>query len=205
MNSDNNRPLSLAGKLALLFILLAGGLAAWLSFNGLHDNTQTVPIKTPISPSLKSSAGEVPKVEQESFQIYWVNIAQNKTELVSSSITLKKSDDEITKLKESFNQLLASQNINSTQIPAGTRLLDCRIKKDGIHLNLSKEFDKSGGPTSLAGRLAQVVYTATNQEQDAKVWITLEGQPLTLLGQGDGLMVDQPMSRKKFASDYSLQ
>jgi spore germination protein GerM len=79
------------------------------------------------------------------------------------------------------------------------------IDKDGIHLNLSKEFDKSGGPSSLIGRLAQVVYTATNQDKDAKVWIKVEGEPLTLLGQGDGLIVDQPMTREKFTRDYRLE
>ncbi len=199
MNSDNNRSLSLVGKLAFLFILLAGGLIAWLAFNSPRS-PQISPNTTPKS-SLSSSAQEI----QQKVEIYLVNINQNKAELVSSAVTINKSDDQNSKLQQSFKQLLASQNLNSTQIPAGTRLLDSMIDKDGIHLNLSKEFDKSGGPSSLIGRLAQVVYTATNQDKDAKVWIKVEGEPLTLLGQGDGLIVDQPMTREKFTRDYRLE
>jgi spore germination protein GerM len=197
MNSDNNR--SLVGKLAFLFILLAGGLTAWLAFNSPRS-PQISPNTTPKS-SLSSSAQEI----QQKVEIYLVNINQNKAELVSSAVRINKSDDQNSKLQQSFKQLLASQNLNSTQIPAGTRLLDSMIDKDGIHLNLSKEFDKSGGPSSLIGRLAQVVYTATNQDKDAKVWIKVEGEPLTLLGQGDGLIVDQPMTREKFTRDYRLE
>jgi hypothetical protein len=86
----------------------------------------------------------------------------------------------------------------------GSKSAVLKTDKEGIHVNFSGEFAQGEGPNGLMGRLGQVVYTATSQDPQAKVWINVEGKPLELLGQGDGLIVDQPITRKSFQENYQL-
>ncbi len=91
-----------------------------------------------------------------------------------------------------------------TTIPPGTKLLDLKVDKTGIKINLSREFGNDDGPDMLIGRLAQIIYTTTTGDPNAKVWIQVEGKPLELLGEGHGIEVAQPMTRKFFEENYQL-
>ena len=107
-------------------------------------------------------------------------------------------------LTVAFNTLLTNTDNDSgsfSNIPQGTQLRSLTIKDDGIYVDLSQDFKYGGGSNSMIGRLQQVLYTATSLDPNAQVWISLEGQPLTLLG-GEGLEIPQPLSRQLFQSEF---
>jgi spore germination protein GerM len=112
-----------------------------------------------------------------------------------------------TRVNRSMSSLLASagkpdDKLTST-IPVGTKLLSAKVKSDGIHVDLSKEFTQGFGATSMIGRLGQVVYTATAQNPDAPVWITVEGKKLEVLGDV-GVEVRQPITRQTYNQDFPI-
>jgi spore germination protein GerM len=116
------------------------------------------------------------------------------------------SDPEV-RVKRSMSSLLASAGkpdgkLTST-IPVGTKLLSTKIMADGIHVDLSKEFTQGFGATSMIGRLGQVVYTATSQNPDAPVWITVEGKKLEVLGDV-GVEIRQPITRQTYDQDFPI-
>ena len=115
--------------------------------------------------------------------------------------------DPQTQVNRSMSSLLASAGkpdgkLTST-IPVGTKLLSATIKSDGIHINLSKEFTQGFGATSMIGRLGQVVYTATAQNPDAPVWISVEGKKLEVLGDV-GVEIRQPITRQTYDQDFPI-
>jgi len=55
---------------------------------------------------------------------------------------------------------------------------------------------------SMSSRVAQVLYTATSLQPNAKVWIDIEGKPLEVLG-GEGLLLEQP-DLESFEKLYAL-
>jgi spore germination protein GerM len=117
------------------------------------------------------------------------------------------SQDPDVLVKRPLDSLLASAGkpdgkLTST-IPVGTRLLSAQVKPDGIHIDLSKEFTQGFGATSMIGRLGQVIYTATSQNPDAPVWISVEGKPLEVLGEV-GVEVRQPITRQQYDQDFPI-
>jgi spore germination protein GerM len=180
-------------------LLTAGGAGAWFAWNSIMSSTTT-----PVQTTPQSSKPLQPSTE-EKVQVYWLNNVNNKIEVVPSSINLKDSDKPSEIVEGALKSLLIgpTDKAFATTIPKGTKLRSVSLETDGVHVDLSKEFTNGGGSASMTGRVAQVLYTASSLDPTAKVWIKVEGKPLEVLG-GEGLMLDQPMTRQNFKKNFAL-
>jgi spore germination protein GerM len=183
----------IAGLSAL--VLIVGGTAAWLTWN----NTAPTPLVSP-SPST---------VTAENLEVYWLQANQERLDFAPASIKLSDLSQTdrapASVLKAGIERLLAgpANTDVTTTIPAGTKLNALTLKPDGIHLDLSKEFVAGGGSVSMQGRLGQIIFTASSLDPKANVWVSVAGEPLKVLG-GEGLEVQQPMTRQLFQQDFQL-
>jgi spore germination protein GerM len=206
-NASRFIPLGVLAGLSTI-VLLAGGGAAWWTWQSITSKApspSTEEANIPASPysSDPESSASTNSTEQM-VQVYWLQTLDTGIEPVPSSITVQ-GDEPETILSAAFEKMLegtSEPDLTST-IPAGTTLQNLDIENDGVHINLSQEFTTGGGSTSMLGRLAQVVYTATTLNPDAPVWISVEGQPLEALG-GEGILVEQPMTRNSFEQNFQL-
>lgn len=224
-HSDRSVPLSLVAGLSAV-ILATGSAVAWWSW---HSASRTVPTPTTEQPTQPESQSPprpegrlaspnparsttqtpapqaLPIPAEKTLQVYWLRNAGNQIELVTSPVKVSSTDDVNSALKVALEQLLAgpSNSEMTTTIPDETQLRSLSVRQDGIHIDLSQQFKTGGGSASMTGRVAQILYTATSLNPDAQVWLSIEGKPLETLG-GEGLMLDQPVTRKSFERDFSL-
>jgi hypothetical protein len=84
-------------------------------------------------------------------------------------------------------------------IPPGTRLLGLQVDHGLATVNLSKEFAAAGGSLSLAARLAQVAFAATQFPLAQRVVFRLEGRSTWLLG-GEVEVADRAVTRDAYES-----
>ena len=155
-------------------------------------------------PNHSQSPAPIKAPTEKSVQIYWLKTVDNKIELAAAPIALNEAQPNII-LKAAFEKMLQGSTdptLTST-IPANTKLQELKIQPDGIHVDLSSEFTTGGGSTAMMGRVAQVIYTATTLDPKASVWISINDEPLNVLG-GEGLVLDQPMTRQEFDQNFSL-
>lgn len=179
-------------------VVATGGVGAWWAMNS-QPPTQS-PVVTPVQP-LPSSP--VQPIEQTA-QVYWLRDTGTNLEVVPQQIKVTTNQPNAV-LEAAFNNLLAGSTDTalSSTIPQGTKLRDVKVQNDGIHVDLSKEFTSGGGSASITGRVAQILYTATTLQPDAKVWIDVEGTQLDVLG-GEGLELEQPLTRQSFQENFTL-
>lgn len=165
--------------------------------------------QTKISPHTEQNISSVvlPSINLKP-QAYWLQAEGDQTRLVPQQIAVKPGNSPELALKEALNNLINRHQASNltTTIPPGTRLLSLRVAQSGIYVDLSSEFSQGGGTTSMIYRVAQVLYTATSLDPKAKVFLSVESQPLDEnhpLG-GEGLILRQPMTRQDFAQDFPL-
>ncbi|MEG4116228.1 GerMN domain-containing protein [Microcoleus sp. N9_B4] len=167
---------------------------------------QTPQVQTPNALIPKSPQPKpLPQTDVQTVQVYWVKDASGKFEGVPTKVAVKEADKPDAALQAAFNSLLAGPKDGtvSSEIPNGTKLRGLSVKNDGVYVDLSAEFTSGGGSNSMTGRLGQVIYTATSLQPNTKVWISVEGKPLELLG-GEGLEVAQPSTRQSFDKNFPL-
>jgi spore germination protein GerM len=81
-----------------------------------------------------------------------------------------------------------------TMIPAGSRLLGITLDGSVATVDLTGTFESGGGSASMLGRLAQLVYTATQFPTVDAVRLRLDGTPVESLG-GEGVIVGAGLGR----------
>lgn len=202
--------------------LTAGGAVAWWTWqhssvpisssitksstfaNPQTANPQASVSQNPVSQNSGSPAASSEAIAKKTVQVYWLKTSSDQIKVAATSIDLNaQPPDDL--LKAAFEQVLKKPNdpALASAIPEQTSLRKLEVKTDGVHVDLSPEFTSGGGSTSMTGRLGQVVYTATTLDPTAKVWISVEGKPLEILG-GEGLIIDQPMTRESFEQNFQL-
>lgn len=148
--------------------------------------------------------------------IYQTEPTQTGFKVVPKTLPLQDpSQSPEANLRAAFGELLASNKSIAksaekgskgavSTIPKGTKLLSLRAESDGIHVDLSREFETGGGSMSMQARLAEVLNTATSMNPEAQVWLTIEGKKLETLG-GEGVEVPQPLTRKYLETEMESQ
>jgi spore germination protein GerM len=197
-------PLGILAGVSVL-ALLAGGGTAWWTWHSVNSKPTIAPLPAAKVPdtSQVSPSPLTPAPAQQTVQVYWLKTDADGIEPTASPVTVAANQPNAV-LKAAFEEMLkGSDNPELTStVPQGTKLREVQVEDDGVHVNLSEEFTTGGGSTSMTGRLAQVIYTATTLNPEAPVWISVEGKPLEVLG-GEGLIVDQPMTRDSFEENFS--
>ncbi|MGF1567218.1 MAG: GerMN domain-containing protein [Nodosilinea sp.] len=220
-------PLGVAVGLATL-LLASGGSAAWFTWRALNPKppvaefptiegqnqnqaptapeTAVSPDPTVAEPPTKQPTPEAPAAAVTG-QIYWLKDEGTGFVLIPEAISVASTADASAQVTAAFEALLSKsgdpeQNAFTT-IPEQTKLLEASVAADGVHVDLSGDFQAGGGSAAMMGRLGQVIYTATAFDPAAPVWISVDGKPLTLLG-GEGLEVSQPMTREEFEQGFEL-
>ena len=192
-----NRISGSAIAFAITAALAAGGGLAWWSF-------QPPNVPSSVTPNVVQNSPPSATGQSTTASIYLLKDTGRNLELVPLPIEVD-TDQPNTVLTTAFNSLLTGIDggTASSTIPEGTKLRSVKILDDGIHVDLSTEFTTGGGSASMTGRLAQIMYTATTLQPQAKVWIDVEGKPLEILG-GEGLEIERPMTRQSFEENFSL-
>lgn len=205
-------PLGIVVGLSTL-VVATGSATAIFTWQNAQKN-QPIPVAIePSQPNTPRSISAAPSTSQnlitpqaptteKTAQTYWLRDSATDLELVPVAVKVKSADREEALLTAAITHLLtaAPDKDLMTGIPKGTALRSLKVKSDSVYIDLSKLFTSGGGSLSMTGRLAQILYTATSLNSNAKVFLSVEGKPLTVLG-GEGLIVDQPLTRSQFEQD----
>lgn len=184
---------------AAAVVAVSGGVA-WLthSSNSPAPSNPVNSIKQPGDPKTAQQGNE------KTANVYWLKPTEKSFNLVPQPVKVAANQPNQV-LETAFQSLLAgpTEGTDSTTIPKGTKLLGLKAENDQINVNLSEDFTSGGGSSSMMGRVGQVVYTATTLNPNAKVYIDVNGKPLTVLG-GEGVELEQPLTRQSFKKNYPL-
>ncbi|MEL6250023.1 MAG: GerMN domain-containing protein [Cyanobacteria bacterium J06627_15] len=201
-----------------LLALVLGGSAGWGYWWAAQRRPDIITEATPVQViDLSEAVSALPANPFTQFvpqsdmqpQLYWLMMEEGELILSSQSLRSDRETSPEAMLTTAMNTLLAESiklDDAFTTIPKGTELLDLSIEPEGIYVDLSEEFATGGGASSMIHRVGQVLYTVTSLDPDAAVYFSVAGQPVdedAPLG-GEGLILQQPVTREAFAKDFSL-
>jgi hypothetical protein len=87
-----------------------------------------------------------------------------------------------------------------TAIPAGVESLSVDVADGVATVDLPAAFESGGGSASMFGRLAQVVFTATQFDAVDAVLFQIDGVPVDVFS-GEGIILDGPQTRADWYDD----
>jgi spore germination protein GerM len=204
-----------------LFLTVGGGTAWWVWQMNV-PKPQDIPMTAPIVSQPAATSRRLPiqttpaPVNSEPIavqplavtpQVYGLDVVGSRVYLRPQALLIRnKGISDPMAVETAISELLSSNFASNltTAVPSGTRLLGMQAKPDEIRINLSQEFVEGGGSEAMIYRVAQVLYTATSLNPQAKVYLEIEGQPVNEdhpLG-GEGLVLEQPMTRQSFTTAF---
>ncbi|KKD35296.1 MAG: GerMN domain-containing protein [Limnoraphis robusta] len=202
------KPVGVVAAIAALLIAVGGGITWWTLSSRQSQEPDILPIPSPSETSepspLPPPSTEQTETIEKTVEIYRVQDQNGQIAWVPTPVTVEvKQDDPGVVLEAAFKRLLAQPTDENrfSEIPPQTQLLSVQANPSEVYVDLSPEFTTGGGSASMIGRLGQVIYTASSLNPDAKVWISVGGKPLEILG-GEGLEVPQPATRKNFEAEF---
>ncbi len=166
--------------------VVGAGVALWL---------QQRPPDTPPTPSEQVGTPS-PRVEATTVTLYWLNAQGDRLVGVPRTFKEKSTNQLLSIALQSVIKDPPPDNLYSA-IPKDTEILSLQTEGQDIRIDLSSAFAKGGGTTAIQGRLIQLLYTLTSLDPSARVFLSIEGKPITYLG-GEGIEVKQPMTRKDY-------
>ncbi|ERT04413.1 sporulation and spore germination family protein [Lyngbya aestuarii BL J] len=210
---ENTKPVGIIAAMAALLIAVGGGITWWtLSTRQTVEPEVISPVPSP-TPGATSQPSPLPPPQtqqpgtvEKTVEIYRVQDQNGEIAWVPTPVTLEvEEDDPGVVLEAAFRRLLAQPTDENrfSEIPPPTEVLSVQANSNEVYVDLSPEFTTGGGSASMIGRLGQVIYTATSLNPDGKVWISVAGEPLEILG-GEGLEVPQPATRKNFEAQFQF-
>ena len=141
------------------------------------------------APAEPTPARDVPVLIYLLSDEHLVAVRRNAT----SSATLKES---LTALFEGPTPAEAAAGLSSL-VPEGATLLGVSLENKVARVDVSGSFESGGGSLSALGRVAQVVFTATQFPTVESVVFSVDGKPVTSIT-SEGVVVDTPQTRGTF-------
>jgi spore germination protein GerM len=178
-------------------------VGAGLSWWTLSSRSPKEPVVSSPTLTLPQPTPSPSETVEKTLAIYWVEDKSGKLAIISQPVQIQAQNDPTVFLNIALDRLLAgvSDPNQFSEIPKGTKLLNLTTKNDEVYVDLSPEFTQGGGSASMTGRLGQIVYTSTTLNPNSKVWLSVAGKPLTVLG-GEGLEIAQPITRSTFDREF---
>jgi spore germination protein GerM len=194
-------PVGIMAGIAACLIAVGAGLSWWT----LSSRSPEEPVVSSPTPTLPLPSPSPSETVEKTLAIYWVEDKNGKLAIISQPVQIQAQNDPTVFLNIALDRLLAgvSDPNQFSEIPKGTKLLNLTINNDEVYVDLSPEFTQGGGSASMTGRLGQIVYTSTTLNPNSKVWLSVAGKPLTVLG-GEGLEIAQPITRSTFDREFQF-
>jgi len=192
-------PVGIMAGIAACLIAVGAGLSWWT----LSSRSPKEPVVSSPTLTLPQPTPSPSETVEKTLAIYWVEDKSGKLAIISQPVQIQAQNDPTVFLNIALDRLLAgvSDPNQFSEIPKGTKLLNLTTNNDDVYVDLSPEFTQGGGSASMTGRLGQIVYTATTLNPNSKVWLSVAGKPLTVLG-GEGLEIPQPITRPIFEQEF---
>ncbi|WP_395649366.1 GerMN domain-containing protein [Planktothrix agardhii] len=192
-------PVGIMAGIAACLIAVGAGLSWWT----LSSRSPKEPVVSSPTLTLPQPTPSPSETVEKTLAIYWVEDKSGKLAIISQPVQIQAQNDPTVFLNIAMDRLLAgvSDPNQFSEIPKGTKLLNLTTKNDEVYVDLSPEFTQGGGSASMTGRLGQIVYTSTTLNPNSKVWLSVAGKPLTVLG-GEGLEIAQPITRSTFDREF---